>query len=149
MSREQAKEFYKLADEFCCFIAENVITIDKVPNLMKLLMTLYVSAMNLPDTEPETTDSSSDIAEAVSFRIGDQISTTYWEVFDPYVYEDPVCGDLTEDLSHIAKDLKKGMNEYKAGRIGNAIFEWRFGLNNHWGLHIVDALRALHFIRAN
>ena len=149
MNKNKAKEFYKQADEYCRFITENVITTDKVPNLMKLLMTLYVSAMNLPDTEPETTDSSSDIAEAVSFRIGGQISTTYWEVFDPYVYEDPVCGDLTEDLSHIAKDLKKGMNEYKAGRIGNAIFEWRFGLNNHWGLHIVDALRALHFIRAN
>ena len=145
----KAKEFYEQADEYCRFITDNVITTDKVPNLMKLLMALYVSAMNLPDTEPETTDSSSDIAETVSFRIGDQISTTYWEVFDPYVYEDPVCGDLTDDLSDIAKDLKKGMNEYKAGRIGNAIFEWRFGLNNHWGLHIVDALRALHFIRAN
>ena len=149
MDMNKAKEFYEQADEYCRFITDNVITTDKVPNLMKLLMALYVSAMNLPDTEPETTDSSSDIAETVSFRIGDQISTTYWEVFDPYVYEDPVCGDLTEDLSDIAKDLKKGMNEYKAGRIGNAIFEWRFGLNNHWGLHIVDALRALHFIRAN
>ena len=149
MNKNKAKEFYEQADEYCRFITENVITTDKVPNLMKLLMTLYVSAMNLPDTEPETTDSSSDIAEAVSFRIGGQISTTYWEVFDPYVYEDPVCGDLTDDLSDIAEDLKKGMNEYKAGRIGNAIFEWRFGLNNHWGLHIVDALRALHFIRAN
>ena len=73
MNKNKAKKFYEQADEYCRFITENVITPDKVPNLMKLLMTLYVSAVNLPDTEPETTDSSSDISETVSFRIGDQI----------------------------------------------------------------------------
>ena len=149
MNKNKAKEFYEQADEYCRFITENVITTDKVPNLMKLLMTLYVSAMNLPDTEPETIASLSDISEAVAIRFSDQIPTTYWEIFDLHADKDTVCGDLIDDLSDIAIDLKKGMNEYKAGRIGNAIFEWRFGLNNHWGLHIVDALRALHFIRAN
>ena len=39
------------------------------------------------------------------------------------------------------------MKEYEAGRFGNAIFEWKFGLNSHWGQHVVDALRALHAVR--
>jgi len=148
MSKNQAKEFYEQADEYCRFIAENVIAADTVPSLMELLMTLYISAMNLPETEPETiAASSSDISECVTIRFTEQILTTYWEIFDPYTDEDPVCGDLIDDLSDIAADLRDGMKEYEAGRFGNAIFEWKFGLNSHWGQHVVDALRALHAVR--
>ena len=149
MSRNQVKEFYEQADEYCRFISENVITADNVPYVMELLMKLYISAMNLPETEPETiAASSSDISECVTIRFTEQILTTYWEIFDPYADEDPVCGDLIDDLSDIAADLRDGMKEYEAGRFGNAIFEWKFGLNNHWGQHIVDALRALHAARS-
>jgi len=147
MSRNQVKEFYEQADEYCRFISENVITADTVPYVMELLMQLYISAMNLPETEPETIASLSDISEAVAIRFSDQIPTTYWEIFDPHADKDTVCGDLIDDLSDIAADLKAGMIEYEAGRFGNAVFEWKFGLNNHWGQHIVDALRALHAAR--
>ena len=148
MSRDQAKEFYEHADEYCRLIAENVIAVDTVPSVMKLLMTLYISAMTLPETEPETTASSSETPETVAIRFTEQIPTSYWEVFDPYADDDPVCGDLIDDLSDIAADLKVGMKEYEAGRFGNAIFEWKFGANKHWGQHIVDALRALHAARS-
>ena len=147
MSRNQVKEFYEQADEYCRFISENVITADTVPYVMELLMQLYISAMNLPETEPETIASLSDISEAVAIRFSDQIPTTYWEIFDPHADKDTVCGDLIDDLSDIAADLKAGMKEYEAGRFGNAVFEWKFGLNNHWCQHIVDALRALHAAR--
>ena len=147
MSTNKAKVFYEQADEYCRFIAGNVITTDTVPSLVEMLMSLYMSAMNLPKTEPETHDSSSDRSETFSIRFGEQISTTYWEIFDPYVYEDAVCGDLVDDLSDIAADLRDGMKEYEAGRFGNAIFKWKFGLNSHWGQHVVDALRALHAVR--
>ncbi|MDO4207869.1 MAG: DUF5063 domain-containing protein [Lachnospiraceae bacterium] len=143
-----AKKFYEQADEYCRFIAENVITTDTVSSLVEMLMTLYISAMNLPETEPETIASSSDTSEAVTIRFTEQIPTTYWEIFDPYADEDPVCGDLIDDLSDIAADMRDGMKEYEADRFGNAIFEWKLGLNNHWGQHVVDALRALHAIRA-
>lgn len=147
MRMDQVKEFYEQADEYCRFISENVITADTVPYVMELLMQLYISAMNLPETEPETTAPISDISEAVAIRFSDQIPTTYWEIFDPHADKDTVCGDLIDDLSDIAADLKVGMKEYEAGRFGNAVFEWKFGLNNHWGQHIVDALRALHAAR--
>lgn len=147
MSKDIARRFYKLADEYRCFVAENVVTADAVPPLIEMLMTLYISAMSLPATEPETNELSSDISEAVSIRFSEQIPTMYWEIFDPYVDEEPVCGDLLDDLSDIAADLRDGMKEYETGRFGNAIFEWKFGLNNHWGQHIVDALKALHSIR--
>ena len=147
MSKDIGKEIYEQAYEYCCFIAENVVTADTVPSLIEMLMALYISAMGLPETEPETNELSLDISEAVSISFSEQISTIYWEMLDPYVDEEPVRGDLLDDLSDIAVDLRDGMKEYEAGRFGNAIFEWKFGLNNHWGWHIVNALRALHSIR--
>ena len=147
MNKDQVKEFYEQADEYCRFIAENVIAEDTVSSVMKLLMTLYISAINLPEAEPETTASASSIPETVTVRFDEQIPTTYWETFNPYIDEDPVCGDLIDDLSDIASDLRGGMKEYESGRYGNAIFEWKLLFNIHWGQHIVDALRALHTLR--
>ena len=109
ISKDQIKQFYEQADEYCCFIAENVIAADTIPSVMELLMKLYISVMNLPETEPESIASLSEITEAVPIRFAEQIPTTYWEIFDPYADKDSVCGDLTEDLSDIAADLRNGM----------------------------------------
>ena len=142
------QEFYDLADTYCCFLSENEITDASASCLMELLMKLYISAVNLPEAEPETVEhSTAGDTDLPSVRISDQIPQFYWEVFDPFAKDEPVCGDLADDLSDIAADLKIGMEEYEAGRIGNAVNEWKFGLNDHWGSHIVDALRALHTIR--
>lgn len=144
MSKDKAIEFYEQAEKYCHFINQNVITIDQVPFLIELLMTLYISALGFPETQPETDNVSLDNLDTDSVRLSKQISTTYWQVFNPYIDEDPVCSDLIDDLTDIATDLRKGMKEYESGRYEGAIFEWKFLFNNHWGQHIVDALRALH-----
>jgi len=145
---EKTADFYKLAEAYCRYVAENEISNDSAPFLMKLLMELYLSALNLPESGPETIDhSSSDLDEHADVRISDMIHDRYWEVFDPYIQEEPVCGSLADDLSDIAADLQRGIKEYDSGRIGNAVFEWKFGLNSHWGNHAVNALRVLHAIR--
>ncbi len=38
MSMNKAKGFYEQADEYCRFIAENVITTDTVPSLVEMLL---------------------------------------------------------------------------------------------------------------
>ena len=145
---DRADEFYKLAKEYYTYITETEISNDSVNMLMELLMKLYISAMKLPDMEPDTTDRlSSDSINPVIIKINENIIPYYWEVFDPAVQDEPVCGYLADDLSDIAVDLLNGINEYDAGRIGNAVFEWKLGSNSHWGSHAVDALRALHSIR--
>ena len=145
---DKIKEFYTLANKYCCYISANMITPGSVSVLMELLMNLYISAINLPEIEPETIDSVSlSEREDLSIRFSEQIPQFYWEVFDPFVQEDSVCGNLGDDLSDIAGDLQIGMKEFVSGKIGNAVFEWKLGLNNHWGSHVVDALRALHTIR--
>lgn len=145
---DKIKDFYKLADSYCHNISAKDITINDISMLMELLMKLYISAADLPETDMETIDSTELFeADRIQITFDAQIPTWYWEVFDSFVQEDAVCSNLADDLSEIAAELQNGMREFEAGRIGNAVFEWKFGLNNHWGNHAVDALRALHAIR--
>ena len=71
----------------------------------------------------------------------------YWQLFDPYVLEEPVGGDVQEDLSEIYDDIMDGIYEFERGNINNAVWEWSFGLYNHWGRHLIHALSALHALR--
>ena len=145
---DKIKVFYELADSYCYFVSSKENTIDDIPTLMELLVKLYLSALDLPESDPETIDSAtSDKTDKIQVIFKEQIPTFYWEVFDPFTKEEAVCADLVEDLSEIAADLQSGIREFEAGRKGNAVFEWKFGLNSHWGNHAVDALRALHAIR--
>lgn len=67
----------------------------------------------------------------------------YWEVFDPYEEAPLVCGSLSDDLLDVYRDLRRGLLIYDAGKVGSAVWEWKFHFTNHWGDHAVDALRAL------
>jgi Domain of unknown function (DUF5063) len=37
--------------------------------------------------------------------------------------------------------LEAGVSE------ADVVWEWRFGLEHHWGVHAVDAMAALHKLR--
>ena len=114
--------------------------------LIEIIMKLYVAALHLPNSETDTVEQN-DNAMPAEIRISSQVPSTYWEVYDPFEDTEVICGSLYDDLSDIIRDIEKGINEYDAGRIGNAVFEWRFGLNNHWGKHAVDMIRAIHALR--
>src|SRR5262245_3334354 len=36
------------------------------------------------------------------------------------------------------------LNKYRAGRRAQALWEWGFGFEHHWGRHAAGAIRALH-----
>ena len=146
MLKQPADTFYQIADEFISFITGTELSEQSAERLITLLMALYIAALELPDADPETEDAHRG-SEFPQIRISKRLKTTYWEVFDPFENKEPVCSDLYDDIRDIAKDLLDGMEEYDAGRPENAVFEWRFGLNNHWGSHAVDAIRALHALR--
>lgn len=67
----------------------------------------------------------------------------YWKVFDPYVDEERVTGSLSDDFLDIYRDLERGLVAFEEGEHQDAVWEWRFHFDHHWGEHAVDALRAL------
>jgi len=52
-----------------------VVTVDTVPSVIEMLMILYISALSLPETEPETemNELSSDVSGAVSISFSEHI----------------------------------------------------------------------------
>jgi hypothetical protein len=74
----------------------------------------------------------------------------YREIFDPYepVSKAEVTASLADDLADIYRDLLGGHRKWARGERTNAHWEWRFGLENHWGEHATGAIRAIHCLMA-
>lgn len=59
--------------------------------------------------------------------------------------EEVSLGSLADDLADIWRDLRAGLDALEGGsQWQDVAWEWRFGLQTHWGRHAVEALRALH-----
>lgn len=57
---------------------------------------------------------------------------------------------LWDDLADIYRDLRHGLDRYAFGdadHITNAIWQWRFNYQFHWGAHLFRALATVHEIR--
>jgi len=71
----------------------------------------------------------------------------YSEVFDPFADppEEPVCGDVADDLADIYRDVRAGLDLFDAGRHEAALGHWSFHFACHWGEHATSAIRALYW----
>jgi hypothetical protein len=70
----------------------------------------------------------------------------YGEIFDPLMVppEEAGVGSLADDLADIYRDVVTGLRAYRKGMRSEALWEWGFGLQVHWGEHATGAIRALH-----
>lgn len=70
----------------------------------------------------------------------------YSEVADPGAVpsEEPVVGDLGDDVEEVYRDLSEGLSLLDAGHAAEA--EWSFAesFRSHWGAHAAAAIRVLH-----
>jgi hypothetical protein len=55
-----------------------------------------------------------------------------------------VVGDLADDLVDIYRDVSAGSAFHDAGCVDDAIWQWGFSFQTHWGKHASSAIRALH-----
>ncbi|MGB4609239.1 MAG: DUF5063 domain-containing protein [Saccharofermentanales bacterium] len=145
------ERFYNASKYFCDYLTNSTLDETNISELMSLLLNLYSLGLELPDVEPDTIDSCYEdneenfICKLQKMEI--KFSDYYLTMFDPYKEDKPIMGSLYDDLFDIARDLKDGIQEYEKGSLNNAVFEWRFGLNEHWGRHLLGALSALHSLR--
>lgn len=139
-----AKNFYDSAVLFCkkAESLSNAACIHP-SDLTLRIMHIYSAAMHLPNTEPSTWQAN-EIPTSPDISFGNR--DCYWEIYDPFVLEEPVCGSLSDDLRSIFVDLSKGIILYEQGHIADALWAWRFDFRNHWSFHAVDAIRVLNSI---
>ncbi|WP_121614267.1 DUF5063 domain-containing protein [Mesobacillus foraminis] len=144
MKNQEVDEFF-LSALIYCNIVEDLKSNkgnNKIKNLLVSLLDMYSKALCLPNIEPED-DEDSDIDLSVPRIIFNEYDH-YWKVFNPYDLDGPVGASLSDDILNIYKDVKRGIFLYEKDRYAEAIWEWKFNFEIHWGHHAVDAIRALH-----
>jgi hypothetical protein len=107
-------------------------------------------AADVPDTYDVSDDEWKRVFGLVYQILGDQ--TGYWVYFDPSeptgTSQEPIFGDLGDDLADIYRDVKPGLRAWEGGNdayLPAIVFDWKFPLfGSHWGVHAVSAMRALH-----
>ena len=111
---------------------------------------LYAQALLLPLTEPENESGLPELpakALAMATKNLAAFSGRYYRVVfdpDPLLEEEPVTGDIGDDLLDTYKDLRAGLVLFDLGETKEALWHWSFLHRIHWGRHVVGAMYALH-----
>lgn len=151
LQQQSIHQFAASAEQFCSLMEhhQDYNAYEFIKRTADSLVTLYKVALSLPDVEcDEEKEVVADLDYAplqLSKTLGKYRS--YWEIVNPYHEDEPVMGDLADDLGDLYHELKEGLVIYSADTkdaICWAVWHWRFGFEVHWGDHLVDALRALH-----
>jgi hypothetical protein len=58
--------------------------------------------------------------------------------------EEATVGDLADDIADIFQDVVKGLWYFDHDQEADAVWEWAFGFQTHWGRHASCAIRTLH-----
>jgi Domain of unknown function (DUF5063) len=131
------------------------------------LLELYTAALSLPDPEPSSDELRSDSIShqdwlVVFRRLQSALGPHdfYREIFDPAAMGDPggsidtgdepVVSSLADDLADIWRDLRAGLNVWDGAADvarSDIVVEWHESFVSHWGQHLVDGLRAIHWWR--
>ena len=145
-------QFAALAKEFCAWCEGESEDAVQLRTAAIWLARLYAAALELPYVEPGT-DESESVQHAESEELGKRGLAGYWgqnyrQVFDPRPEnnESPVMADLGDDLTGVYTDIKRSLAIYEAGNIKEAVWQWRFDLETHWGHHAVGALFGIHHL---
>lgn len=113
---------------------------------------LVNGAASLPIVEPTTEDplcidvsaeEEREIQAVVSALLGQ--SDWYWENFDPTENGEVLESSLSADLAEIYSDTKGVLLALERGAsVNDAVWEWRFDFESHWGRHATSALRVVY-----
>ena len=69
----------------------------------------------------------------------------------PLAFEKPefAVGSLADDLAELYSDIHCELDYYNSdelAKVEHSIWGWKFNFHAHWGEHLVDALKQIHFL---
>lgn len=140
------EQYYNEAVSFCSWVEKiTSVSAENATEIILKLMKMYAlsSSLNLPDI---TEDKELEYEQVVLSFTASPFDY-YWEIYDPFTCEEPVCGSFKDDIGSIYNDIRKGIILYEAGYPMEAEWEWKWNFENHWKYHAVDAIRALNSIK--
>ncbi len=158
---ERVMLFRHSAREFCDFIDGIVKGTHPhlYADLLRLLTQLAAAGLALPpcgesgDGEYGDMRLSHEDWQNVGRAIGSATASAVGELIDDAEGDDPDAqraSMLWDDLAGIYVDLKSGIRVLDLGTDdakADAVWQWRFDYESHWGTHLFSALQTVHAIR--
>jgi hypothetical protein len=171
INRDTTREFLVAAKKFVEILEDRGMTKEAfLKSSHSALVHLYSAGHKLQEIELKYSGADSDFNRDEIFdnqnaglisELGEE--AFYWEVFDPTYSEqdgkpnsgwaitdkDASQGWLVDDYGDIYRDLKIELE--KIDKIGtdqaveDALWQLNFGFRNHWGRHVINAMRYLHY----
>jgi Domain of unknown function (DUF5063) len=153
-----ADRFGIVAKRFCSIVdsAPSIDRTELVERIYRVLPKLIDQAIAMPDVElskrrrrkPPRGVGQHEwqlLYQSLQEKLGDW--NLYRQVFNPTQDTEAIFGSLADDISDIYDELKKGLelNETSQSQPEDAIWEWKFSFQIHWGKHVIDALLAIYF----
>jgi hypothetical protein len=144
-----SREFAATARAFCDWCERK----DGVPSDVTAaywLGRLYSEATRLPEVEPQNEEGLPNLPLSALVKAKANFAPfwgrQYRMCFDPApeLSEEPVIGDLGDDLLDTYQDIRAGLVLFEAGEENEALWHWSFLHRIHWGQHAAGALYALH-----
>lgn len=143
-------EFAAMARGFCSWCEGQSHGAMSDATAISWLAKLYGAAVSLPEVGSENSDDKPQIPEEFEQRARLNLASFngryYRECFDPnpLLEDDPVMGDIGDDLLDTYLDIRSGLILFERGQIAEALWHWSFLHRAHWGHHAVGAMFALH-----
>ena len=139
-------KYYTQAINFCNWVKNlKEITLDNAESVAVRIMEIYIASTKLK--YPEDIGETSGKPKREFLSLSAEQYNAYWEIFNPYVCDEPVCGCLVDDINDIYNDIKEGILLYEQNLLAEAYWHWKWNFDNHWKHHAADAIRALSNIR--
>lgn len=120
---------------------------DSLRNIAAALASVYAAGLLLPVEDRPARGASVRAALIAPVRWRLDVPRPYYRNADPQRSGTEEVGDLDEDLEDALGEFTRGLSWFDSGsELGRHLARdhWRRTLP-HWGHHVVEALRALHY----
>ncbi|MDR0769213.1 MAG: DUF5063 domain-containing protein [Dysgonamonadaceae bacterium] len=155
------EDFVRAALDYCILMEKTRANEKKtfIDNMVKVLPLLYIKVSIIP---PITEDYESELEVKVTEEMYEQVRANianllgeddlYLETFHPDIKlsDSPVAVKISEDLADIYQDLGNFIAVFKNGQketMNDSLVLSIRNFEKYWGQRLVNALRALHFIK--
>jgi len=160
---KQTENFVRTALEYCVLVEKHTQTEREffINNMTKVLPLLYLKVSVIPSIEENyDSDLETKVSEEMYNRVEESISSLlgndnlYLETFHPDIRlsDSPVAVKISEDLADIYQDLGNFIAIFKNGQeetMNDSLAQCIRNFEKYWGQHLLNALRALHYIKYN
>ena len=160
---KQTEEFVRTALEFCVLVEKHTQNGREffIDNMIKVLPLLYLKISVIPSLDENyDSDLETKVSEEMYDRVEESVNNLlgndnlYLETFHPDIRlsDSPVAVKISEDLADIYQDLGNFIAVFKNGQketMNDSLVLCIQNFEKYWGQRLLNALRALHYLKYN